>query len=75
MNFLRNVLTGTVGLLGVLVALFIATVLGAALWFILTTLGVVVIGFGKFLLYCVSFGLLLFGTLYLIGAVINGTHK
>lgn len=72
---MKNILTGLVGLFGFIVLMFVTAVLGAAVWFILTTLGIVVIGFGKFLLYCITFGLLLFGVLYLIGALINNTHN
>ena len=75
MNFLKNVFVGLGGLLGLIVAILIVTILGGALWLLLTTLGLVTVGLLRFVSWIFVGGFVTIGGLWLIGYILTGSKN
>lgn len=75
MNFLKNIMIGLGGLLGLIVAILIVTFLGGALWLLLTTLGLVTVGLLRFVSWLLIGGTITIGGLWLIGYILSGSKN
>jgi len=74
-SFLKNVLFGLGGFLGILITLLVVAVLGGALWIILSAIGLVTVGVLRFLLWLLVGGAVTITLLWFIGYLMTGSKN
>lgn len=74
-SFLKNVLFGLGGFLGVLITLLVVAVLGGALWVLLSAIGLVTVGVLRFLLWLLVGGAVTIALLWCIGYLMTGSKN